>query len=453
MAIHNKKIFLASIHIVLIGCSTAIIKTSELPTDFSKYNGRIGSVYYLPRALIPISIKLKNSTGSNNSAKPGTANTTPQISNTITINNKAEPTPKPSGKETPKRQYTVEIGTIRYVPDIKHPYFLEYNPSIFSDDNTTIEVGENQLLKTIDATSKDESGNTLVTLVQIAAEAAKLASGIPSFPSDLNEEGQSIEDQPGEHPKKKYFCTPPEDLVTNIYASDDSISALNEKLKKAHLPMKFELFKPESHGVTTPPGGKQSDKVDFIANWWHGLNDGCKSDKSDDDICVTKGVLVRSPLPYTLRVITTTDTADKTEEGRFFREAKAGEKAVNTFQECINKANVEESEQDFFLMPPDGGPITSVDISRTPFVTQKTNVAIVDGMLRKITLDKPSEALGAVQIPLNIVKAVAAIPGSILSVQLKNTQDQASLYKAQADLLTQQMQLLKERQQMLSFGK
>lgn len=63
-------------------------------------------------------------------------------------------------------------------------------------------------------------------------------------------------------------------------------------------------------------------------------------------------------------------------------------------------------------------------------------MTIANGMLRKINIDQPSQFLGFISIPVDMVKAIAAIPGSILSMKIQNTQDQASLYKAQTDLLT-----------------
>lgn len=94
-------------------------------------------------------------------------------------------------------------------------------------------------------------------------------------------------------------------------------------------------------------------------------------------------------------------------------------------------------------MAPMRGPITSVDVSRASFITKKTTLTIANGILRNINIDQPSQFLGFISIPVDMVKAIAAIPSSKLSMKIQNTQDQASLYKAQTDLLTQLQALQK----------
>ena len=58
--------------------------------------------------------------------------------------------------------------------------------------------------------------------------------------------------------------------------------------------------------------------------------------------------------------------------------------------------------------------IGKVNIDRTMFVNQVTTIDFDDGMLRKIDIDKPSEALAAIQIPIDIVNAILAIPAELI---------------------------------------
>src|SRR5262249_17499160 len=87
-----------------------------------------------------------------------------------------------------------------------------------------------------------------------------------------------------------------------------------------------------------------------------------------------------------------------------------------------------------------------VDNSRGVFVTKRVDFAVVDGVLTGIEVDKPSEVLAVLQLPVDILKAIASIPGEILSVKVKQLSDEKGLTAAQSELLKAQIELIKQRQ-------
>lgn len=90
-----------------------------------------------------------------------------------------------------------------------------------------------------------------------------------------------------------------------------------------------------------------------------------------------------------------------------------------------------------------GEPIFQVDIRRSIFVTRKTKVTFTDGALTSVYVDKPSEVLAGVRLPIAIVDAFAN------ALTAGQAQSRSALYQAQAnkenssaaliDVTTQQM--------------
>ncbi|MFP6740060.1 MAG: hypothetical protein VCD33_00285, partial [Alphaproteobacteria bacterium] len=93
-----------------------------------------------------------------------------------------------------------------------------------------------------------------------------------------------------------------------------------------------------------------------------------------------------------------------------------------------------------------------MNIDRTMFVNQATTIDFDDGMLRKIDIDKPSEALAAIQIPIDIVNAIVAIPAELIQFKIDTSGQSEELHEAQIgelmareDLLDFQRQLIEKR--------
>lgn len=90
-----------------------------------------------------------------------------------------------------------------------------------------------------------------------------------------------------------------------------------------------------------------------------------------------------------------------------------------------------------------------VDNSRTPFVKKKVDLTVSDGVLLGIDVDKPSELLAAISLPVDVLKVIASIPGEILSVKVKQLSDQNNLSAAQVEMLKLQIEMIKQRQALI----
>lgn len=84
---------------------------------------------------------------------------------------------------------------------------------------------------------------------------------------------------------------------------------------------------------------------------------------------------------------------------------------------------------------PNAAPVFSLQIERSMFITRKTDVVFDRGTLLDVTVDKPSELAEFVDIPLQAVQAVFAIPAQVVQVKINRTNNEERLIKAQAALI------------------
>lgn len=79
---------------------------------------------------------------------------------------------------------------------------------------------------------------------------------------------------------------------------------------------------------------------------------------------------------------------------------------------------------------PDRSKIGGINVTRAAFVKKVTNVKLSHGMIASVTINKPSEALAGVEIPLAIANAILDVPGEILTLRIKNTTQSKQLHDA-----------------------
>jgi hypothetical protein len=84
---------------------------------------------------------------------------------------------------------------------------------------------------------------------------------------------------------------------------------------------------------------------------------------------------------------------------------------------------------------PNASPVLSIGIERALFTTRVTTVNFNDGTLTDVAVDKDSEAVGFVTIPLAAAKAITEVPSQIVKFRIADTQSHAALINAQGNLL------------------
>ncbi len=92
-------------------------------------------------------------------------------------------------------------------------------------------------------------------------------------------------------------------------------------------------------------------------------------------------------------------------------------------------------------------PILSLGITRAVFAGKNVNFLFEEGTLRTACLSKTSEIEGFVEIPLQVSKALVALPGAILTLRIDQIGEKQKLIQAQEKLFRMQEAYLKRVQQ------
>ena len=92
---------------------------------------------------------------------------------------------------------------------------------------------------------------------------------------------------------------------------------------------------------------------------------------------------------------------------------------------------------------PNDSPILTVGLDRTSFVERKGKLTFAQGTLTKTEVTKPSEALAAATVPVDVLKTLATIPADLLTLRIKQTTDAKALADAQSSLVESQAKLAK----------
>jgi hypothetical protein len=243
------------------------------------------------------------------------------------------------GKEKRALQYVETI----IIPDESELLLLNYNQSALSNDSLTIQLTAEGLLKKVETTVEDKSGEVIVKLAEVGKEVAKAAMYVSSV---------------GESPS----------VIRDFIISPSDFSKINTEILNI-MPEKFQVdLRPIVPLSSSDKGGK--DKISL-------------------------GVCFRPLIPYRLT----------------FREG-------NTV--------IEER----VLLLPDGAPKICMPIERSAFVKKVTNLTFEKGILTEIHIEKPSEALGFMDIPVSIAKAIASVPAELIQLKINYSNKEKDLADA-----------------------
>jgi hypothetical protein len=229
------------------------------------------------------------------------------------------------------------------IPDESEFFLLDYKKSALSNDNLTIQLTADGLLKKVETTVEDKSGEVIVKLAEVGKEVAKAAVYVSSV---------------GETPQ----------VVRDLTFSPSELSEVNSKLAK---------ITPEKLRIDLVPMAPLSP-----------LNKG-GDDRSSPGVCF------RPQIPYKLR---------------FFKDGAVVEQRI--------------------LLLPDGAPKICMPIERSAFVKKVTNLTFDKGVLTEVHIEKPSEVLGFMDIPISISKAIASIPAELVQIKINYSNKEKDLANA-----------------------
>lgn len=84
---------------------------------------------------------------------------------------------------------------------------------------------------------------------------------------------------------------------------------------------------------------------------------------------------------------------------------------------------------------PNISPVLSIGVKRAVFATRKTTLNFNNGVLTDVAINKGSELVGFVSIPLALAKAIVDVPGQIVTLRITDTNNKTQLIAAQTQLI------------------
>lgn len=345
------------------------------------------------------------------------------------------------------------------VPDTRKAYTANLDHGPLSDDTVTLKTSADGLLTSVDYRGDDQTGVVVQNLVKTAIETGKLYArlhGVPiggKAPATKKVDKADAEMLGAKPPLPRCPVIPtyteenvPEASITKprlyyfentIDPSDrDAVAAANRSLLLAPIPYLIDIRPPRNHTVTPSPADLGSKKA--------------------------AGLLYRRSVPYDVVIYEDADLKN-TLCGHVFdgvvddEYAKFAMDREEARPKAEPKPDPELDKIKFFLdlyrnrlqtvrsaqmAMPAGGAVAWLDLSAKPFVETHITAEFAAGQLTSVTTSRPSEAVGFTEIPLNVVtevgNAVGEVIDNVLPLQLKYTNDQTALLKAQAELLEEQ---------------
>jgi hypothetical protein len=84
---------------------------------------------------------------------------------------------------------------------------------------------------------------------------------------------------------------------------------------------------------------------------------------------------------------------------------------------------------------PNVSPVLLIGVDRAVFTQRKTTLRFNQGVLTDVAVEKGSELVGFVSIPLAVAKAVVDVPGRLVTLRITDAQNQTALLNAQTELI------------------
>ena len=100
------------------------------------------------------------------------------------------------------------------------------------------------------------------------------------------------------------------------------------------------------------------------------------------------------------------------------------------------------SREEKVVVIPDPMNLVEIELARASLVKKTLTADFTNGMLTKISVDKPSEALAAVEIPLDILENIIKLPTELIQLKIDTSEKQAVSLEKQKALIEAQQSLI-----------
>lgn len=278
--------------------------------------------------------------------------------------------------------YVPSVTQPSIVPDPGFTYTLMHDPRFTASDNLVIHKTDSGLLEKLELTAKDETGDVIVTTVDLAKS---ILLGIPSE----------------EAPPGAIIGTEP----TRVLVFEAQFDPFDEVVLD-------DVFSAASEATHNSNGNSH---LNLSARFERlGMSMGTEQ-VADSKLC-TASICYRE---------------------------------VATFDFIIRDGDEEILRKKMSL--PDKTRISGFSIQRAAFVEKRTVLNFSNGVLKEVEIEKPSQAVRLLRIPLDIASALIAIPAQIIQLKIDTTSDTDKLHQARTKELEAKMKLLEKERELNKY--
>jgi hypothetical protein len=281
------------------------------------------------------------------------------------------------------------------VSDSSESFCLDFLFSVLANDRIGLQRSPNQLLQRIFTRAEDKSKPLAEAMIRAAGDlvAAQKAGGLLEF-----NRARSVNQQQQDGTANTVVS-----LQFDPFDADE-MRAANAALRPVgyclYLDGGDDSFVPGWHGRQLC-GGKERHGGGSSESSLFGLAAGHK--------LMHKGILYRPEISHRLMVLRKLDPENP--------------------REAWHLAATE------YVTMPNGAPVFALGINRTMFVTMTTNIEFESGLLKNVTIHRPSELNAAVDLPLYAAQVALSVPAAVLAIFENQSRNRQQLMKTNADLI------------------
>ncbi len=279
----------------------------------------------------------------------------------------------------------LRMGKVLYYPDKDARYFATFKPSAISNDSFVIRTEFGGLLTTVNVAAEDRTPDIIAKIGEIAATVVSPLPPVPAAAAATYSQPQFLA------LTKKFSVEARFDPFDT-----DSLAAARSVLNSAGVSLSVNCLEPGDGGL----GGPCDTDPGFLATDL--IFDEEKGETCGNSICFRLLTPVIIELSYTSPL--------------------AGQYGAQ-----------------FLALVPDPRRQVGFDLTRAACVEKVSQLSFDRGILTRASVDKPSEILGCLEIPLEVAKAIVSVAGSLLTVR---TVSDPALIEAQAEVLDTQQEVL-----------
>ena len=284
----------------------------------------------------------------------------------------------------------IALAELPAIPDPQERYVAKLSHWITHADTLKIGTTESGLLKTVSGTSTDKTGAILEDTAKAIIAGLKASVGLPGrAPSSTNLE------TPDPCVLVPAFATQAFTYEYTLNPSDSTErTTMNCTLQRLGSTFRISAKKVSDVASGAPKSGTASTTTAATV-------DVSAVGESASCHCV-KGLVYRRPVRWEFSI-------EKVSE--------------------VGKPGVPIRTTTILL--PNEGPAMVASMETSPFIATSYDIAFQDGMLTKWDVDRPSELYAIIQIPLNVLKDLIALPTQLIQLKLDYSSKDADLLKAQ----------------------